>query len=234
MCIRDRDGAVSADELINKLNVSYYNREVIKNSSFSVAENASIRNLNGYENSEEVKFPYFMNQRNAVIVAQWKLKQMSTPVWQGTFTTGFYEARKWNRYDLLKLAWPRKWNGTILVRIMKINLGTSTEVSIDFVEVVPYSTNLFSNIVIDTPIDTSPKPPQPATFHAFELSYLEAVQLNGQKAVDDALAYNPDAGYVAVIAKRPQSNSLSALMYTEVGNDYERVASVQYLSLIHI
>lgn len=222
------DGAVSADELINKLNVSYYNREVIKNSSFSVAENASIRNLNGHENSEEVKFPYFMNQRNAVIVAQWKLKQMSTPVWQGTFTTGFYEARKWNRYDLLKLAWPRKWNGTILVRIMKINLGTGTEVSIDFVEVVPYSTNLFSNIVIDTPIDTSPKPPQPATFHAFELSYLEAVQLNGQKAVDDALAYNPDAGYVAVIAKRPQSNSLSALMYTEVGNDYERVASVQY------
>ena len=222
------DGAVSADELINKLNVSYYNREAIKNSSFSVAENASIRNLNGHENSEEVKLPYFMNQRNAVIVAQWKLKQMSTPVWQGTFTTGFYEARKWNRYDLLKLAWPRKWNGTILVRIMKINLGTNTEVSIDFVEVVPYSSNLFSNIVIDTPIDTSPKPPQPATFHAFELSYLEAVQLNGQKAVDDALAYNPDGGYAACIAKRPQTNSLSALMYTDVGSGFERAGSIQY------
>lgn len=218
----------NADESINQLNVSYYNRDAIKNSSFSIAENASIKNLQGRVNAEEADFPYFMNQRNAAVVAQWKLKQMSTPVWQGTFTTGFYEARKWNRYDLLKLAWPRKWQGTILVRIMKINLGTGTDVSIDFVEVVPYSSDLSSNIVIDTPVDTSPKPPQPALFKAFELSYFEAVQLNGQKAVDDALAYNPDAGYVSVIAKKPQSNSLSALMYTDIGNDYERAGTIAY------
>lgn len=222
------DGATSADELINKLNVSYYNREAIKNSSFSVAEIAAIRNLKGRENSEDVKFPYFMNQHNAVIVAQWKLKQMSTPVWQGTLTTGFYEARKWNRYDLLRLAWPKKWSGTILVRIMKINLGTGVDVSIDFVEVVPYSSNLSSSIGIDTPVDTTPKPPQLALFKAFELSYLEAVQLNGQKAVDEALAYNPDAGYAAVVAQRPQSNSLSALMYTDIGNDYERAGAIVY------
>ncbi len=222
------DPPVSADELINKLNVSFYNRDAIKDSSFSIAENAAIRNLKGHENADDVKFPYFMNQRNAAVVAQWKLKQMSTPVWQGTFTTGFYEARKWNRYDLLKLAWPRKWTGTILVRIMKINLGTGTDVSIDFVEVVPYSSDLSSNIVIDTPADTSPKPPQPALFKAFELSYFEAVQLNGQKSVDDALVYNPDAGYAAVIAKRPQNNSLNALMYTDAGNDYERAGVIGY------
>lgn len=222
------DGANSADELINKLNVSYYNQSAIKNSSFSIAENAAIRNLNGHENSDEVKFPYFMHQRNAAVVAQWKLKQMSTPVWQGTFTTGFYQARKWNRYDLLKLEWPRRWVGSILVRIMKINLGTDTDVSIDFVEVVPYSSNLSSSIVIDTPADTTPKPPQPALFKAFELSYLEAVQLNGQKAVDEALAYNPDAGYAAVIAQRPQSNSLNALMYTDIGNDFERAGAIVY------
>ncbi|OOW12787.1 hypothetical protein [Acinetobacter sp. MF4640] len=222
------DGATSADELINKLNVSYYNQSAIKNSSFSIAENAAIRNLNGHENSDDVKFPYFMHQRNAAIVSQWKLKQVSTPVWRGTFTTGFYQARKWNRYDLLRLEWPRRWSGTILVRIMKINLGTGTDVSIDFVEVVPYSGNLSSNIVNDTPVDTTPKPPLPALFKAFELSYLEAVQLNGQKAVDEALAYNPDAGYAAVIAQRPQSNSLNALMYTDTGNDYERVGAIAY------
>ena len=222
------DGATSSDELINKLNVSYYNQSAIKDSSFSIAENAAIRNLKGHENADDVKFPYFMHQRNATVVAQWKLKQMSTPVWQGTLTTGFYEARKWNRYDLLKLEWPRKWAGTILVRIMKINLGTGADVSIDFVEVVPYSSDLSSSIVIDTPVDTTPKPPQPALFKAFELSYLEAVQLNGQKSVDEALAYNPDAGYAAVIAKRPQSNSLNALMYTDTGNDYERAGGITY------
>ena len=210
------------------MNVSHYNRDAIKNSSFSIAENAAIRNLNGRENSDEVKFPYFMNQRNTAIVSQWKLKQVSTPVWQGTFMTGFYQARKWNRYDLLKLEWPRRWSGTILVRIMKINLGTGTDVSIDFVEVVPYSSDLSSSIVIDTPVETTPKPPQSALFKAFELSYLEAVQLNGQKSVDEALAYNPDAGYAAVIAKRPQTNSLNALMYTDIGNDYERAGTIAY------
>ncbi|WP_168378329.1 phage tail protein [Acinetobacter cumulans] len=218
----------NADEAINQLNVSYYNRDAIKNSSFSIAENASIRNLNGRVNAEDADFPYFMNQRNAAVVAQWKLKQMSSPVWKGSFTTAEYNARRWNRYDLLKLEWPRKWTGTILVRIMKINLGTGTDVSIDFVEVVPYSSDLSSSIVVDTPVDTTPKPPQPAMFKAFELSYLEAVQLNGQKTVDEALAYNPDAGYAAVIAKRPQSNSLNALMYTDIGNDYERAGAIVY------
>lgn len=82
--------------------------------------------------------------------------------------------------------------------------------------------------MIDTPVDTTPKPPQPALFKAFELSYLEAVQLNGQKAVDEALAYNPDAGYAAVIAKRSQTNSLNALMYTDTGNDYERAGAITY------
>ncbi len=52
--------------------------------------------------------------------------------------------------------------------------------------------------------------------------------MNGQKAADEALVYNPDAGYAAVIAKRPQSNSLSALMYTDTGNDYERVGAIAY------
>lgn len=218
----------NADEAINQLNVSYYNRDAIKDSSFSISENASIRNLQGRVNAEDADFPYFMNQRNAAVVAQWKLKQMSAPVWKGSFTTAEYNARKWNRYDLLKLAWPRKWQGEITVRIMKINLGTGADVSIDFVEVVPYSGNLSSNIVNDIPVDTTPKPPQPALFKAFELSYLEAVQLNGQKAVDEALAYNPDAGYAAVVAQRPQSNSLNALMYTDIGNDFERAGVIVY------
>ena len=102
----------NADEAINQLNVTYYNRAVIKDSSFSIAENASIRNLNGRVNAEDADFPYFMNQRNAAIVAQWKVKQMSSPVWKGSFTTAAeYNARKWNRYDLLKLAWPK--NGKV-------------------------------------------------------------------------------------------------------------------------
>ncbi|MGE8653755.1 MAG: hypothetical protein ACN6NV_08420 [Acinetobacter gandensis] len=221
----------NADEAINQLNVSYYNRESIKDSSFSIAENASIRNLNGRVNAEDADFPYFMNQRNAAVVAQWKLKQMSSPVWKGSFTTAEYNARKWNRYDLLKLAWPRKWHGTITVRIMKINLGIGTDVSIDFVEVVPYSSNLSSDIVIDEPIDVAPQPPLACQYEPFEMPYYLAVMALGQRQVDEELSYENNFGLVGVVAEKPQSNSLYAVMMTHSGIEGEewlRAATINY------
>ncbi|WP_180105402.1 hypothetical protein [Acinetobacter sp. YH12087] len=225
------DPPVFTDELINKLNVSFYNRDAIKDSSFSISENAAIRNLGGVEVSGDADFPYFMNQRNAAVVAQWKLKQMSTPVWKGSFTTAEYNARKWNRYDLLKLAWPRKWQGEITVRIMKINLGTGADVSIDFVEVVPYSGTLSSNIVIDEPIDVGVKPPLACQYEPFEMPYYLAVMALGQRQVDEELGYENNFGLVGVVAEKPQSNSLYAVMMTHdgaEGGEWLRAATINY------
>lgn len=220
----------NADDVVNQLNVSYYDRTNIKDASFSISENASIKNMSGRVNAESSDFPYFMNQRNAAIVAQWKLKQFTIPCWKGTFTTGHNQARKWNRYDIIKLSWSRKGIADLPVRIMSINLGDGVDntVSIDFVEVVPFSDELTSSVVIDDKIDVTPLPPQPILFKAFELSYFEAVQAHGQRTVDDELAFNPDSGYVAVVAQRSQNNSLNAQMHTDAGTGYENSAVIQY------
>lgn len=220
----------NSDEVVNQLNVSYYDRENIKSASFSISENASIKNMQGRVNAEAADFPYFMNQRNAAVVAQWKLKQFTTPCWKGSFTTGYNHARKLNRYDIVKLNWSRKGIADLPVRIMSINLGDGVDntVSIDFVEVVPFSNELTSSVVIDDKIDVTPLPPQSILFKAFELSYFEAVQAYGQRTVDDELAYNPDAGYVAVVAQRSQNNSLNAQMHTDAGTGYENSAVIQY------
>ncbi|MCL6243246.1 hypothetical protein M5F04_01460, partial [Acinetobacter sp. ANC 7200] len=225
------DPPVFTDELINKLNVSFYNRDAIKDSSFSVSENAAIRNLGGVEVPGDADFPYFMNQRNATVVAQWKLKQMSSPVWKGSFTTAEYNARKWNRYDLLKLAWPRKWQGEITVRIMKINLGTGADVSIDFVEVVPYSSHLWSDVVIDEPIDVGVQPPLACPYEPFEMPYYLAVMALGQRQVNEELNYENNFGLVGVVAQQPQSNSLYAVMMTHngvEGEEWLRAATINY------
>jgi len=221
---------INVEDVKNYLNVSHYDRENIKDASFSIAENASIKNAGGFANAEAADFPYFMNQRNAAIVAQWKLKQFTTPCWKGTFTTGLYEARKWNRYDIVKLNWSRKGIANLPVRIMSINLGDGVDntVSIEFVEVVPFSDELTSTVVIDDKIDTVPLPPQPAVFKAFELSYFEAVQSQGQRTVDDELALNSDMGYVAAVAQRPQNNSLNAQLHTDAGAGYENSAVIHY------
>lgn len=227
---------MNSDDIVNQLNVTYYDRERIKNSTFSVYENGSILTM-GHANAESVEFPYFMNMRNAEIVANWKLKQFSTPAWSGSFTTGWKDARKWNRYDLIRLPWSSKWNGTILVRIMKINLGNGTDntVTIDFEEVIPYSGEMNTSIVVDTPVDAGPQPPQPNINAVFEAPYYLTVLRAGQTNADLELSNNPDIGYVAAIAAKPQSNSLNALLYTDGGmGEFEQVSRLDYCDILQL
>ncbi|MFH7804025.1 hypothetical protein [Acinetobacter sp. BSP-53] len=218
----------NADEVINQVNVNYYDRKNIKNSSFSISESGLIQTL-GRVNAETVDFPYFMNMRNAEIVANWKLKILSTGVLKGSFTTGWREARKWNRYDLIRLPWSKRWTGTILVRIMSIKLGgpTSNEVSIEWVEVVPSTGMMNTTIVADDPIE-KPLPPQPIHYEPFEMPYYLAVMALGQRQVEDELAYESNFGLVGVVAERPQSNSLYAVMMTNNYDEWVRAGSIQY------
>ena len=222
---------MNSDDIVNQLNVTYYDRERIKNSTFSVYENGSILTM-GKANAESIDFPYFMNMRNAEIVANWKLKQYSTPAWKGTFTTGWSEARKWNRYDLIKITWSKKWQGTILARIMKIDLGNglNNEVMIDFEEVVPYSGEMNTSIVVDDSTEIKPMPPQSAIFKTFEIPYYDLAQLKTQAELDLELARNPNIGFVAAVAGRPQQNSIDAQLHTESDVGYELVSSVEYAS----
>lgn len=222
---------MNSDDIVNQLNVTYYDRKRIKNSTFSIYENGSILTM-GKANAESIEFPYFMNMRNAEVVANWKLKQYSTPAWKGTFTTGWREARKWNRYDLVKINWSKKWQGTILARIMKIDLGNglNNEVMIDFEEVVPYSGEMNTSIVVDDSTETKPMPPQSAIFKTFEIPYYDLAQLKTQTELDLELARNPNIGFVAVVAGRPQQNSIDAQFHTESDVGYELVSNVEYAS----
>lgn len=229
---------MNTDDAINVLNVNYYDRANIKNSSFNVYENGLIQTM-GRENAETVDFPYFMKQRNAEVVANWKLKQLSTPAWKGSFATSARAARKLNRYDVVKVTWPSKQIYDMPVRVMKINLGTVTDtsVTIDFVEVVSYSNDLTSSIVVDTPV-SGILPPQPANPVAFEVPYYALVQLLGQREVDAQLEYNPELGYLGVAAEKPQNNSLNALLYTDGGTgdylQFQKVGVVDYSSGVYL
>ncbi|OAL78984.1 hypothetical protein AY606_06035 [Acinetobacter sp. SFB] len=225
----------NADEVINQANVNYYDRANIKNSSFSISENGLIQTL-GRVNAETLDFPYFMNMRNAEVVANWKLKQLSTGAFKGSFTTGWREARKWNRYDLIRLPWSKRWTGTILVRIMSINLGgpTNNEVTIEFIEVVPATGMMNTSIVADDQINTQPEAPKPCNAKVFELPYFEAVQAFGEREVNAEISDTPEAGYLCAIAEKPQNNSLSAALYVDNGNGFERVTTINYCETAYL
>ncbi|AZM38546.1 hypothetical protein EJP75_08310 [Acinetobacter baumannii] len=219
----------NADELVNVLNVSYYDRINIKDSAFNVYENGNVRTTN-QEITQDVKFPYFMNLRNSEKVANWKLKQLSTPTWKGTFTTGIYEARKLNRYDVIKLTWSDLDIVDLPVRVMKISLGDGVDntVSIDFVEVIPYSNLDYGSIKIDPPATGQPQEPLPNIGIAFEMPYYEAVQNFGQTQVDLELSNNKNLGYLLASAKKPQSNSINAILYTSSGAEFKQQNILNY------
>ena len=223
---------INAEDQINAVNVSFYDRENIKNSSFPLSDVGSFHTID-HENADELKFPYFMNRRNAELVGNWKLKQLSTMAWKGTFTTGRYEARKLNKYDVVLLSWKSKNIINLPVRVMNINLGNGRDntVTLDFVEVVPYSNVSFASISVD-PSSSPILPPQPNSSIIFEMPYFEAVQRMGQTVVDAELANNPEIGYLMAATIKPQNNSLNALLYTDGAqqslDSLEEVSIVDY------
>lgn len=221
------------DDVINSVNVNYYDRDNIKDSSFSLDEIGSI--LSNQSNAETLDFPYFMNRRNAELVGNWKLKQLSTPTRKGTFTTGKYDARKINRYDVVKLTWHNQNMIEVPIRIMKIGLGDGRDntVTLDWVEVIPYSSIVFPTINVDPPT-SNVLPPQPNQSIAFEMPYFEAVQRFGQTQVDTELANNPDLGYLMVATKKPQNNSINALLFTDNGTGYQQTSIIDYCPVVQL
>lgn len=226
------------DEAISSINVSYYDRELIKNSSFLLYENG-LQRTRGFDISDNVDFPYFMNRTNAEKIGNWKLKQLSTPTWKGSFKTGITEARKLNKYDVIKLSWLNKNLVDLPVRVMNINLGDgiNNTVTIEFIEVIPYSNIEYPKTEVDDPIDTR-LPPQQNLNTAFEMPYFEAVQNFTQTQVDLELSNTPEIGYLMASAQKPQNNSLNAVLYTDgATNDsaqFQQSGVVNYCPAVYL
>lgn len=66
------------------------------------------------------------------------------------------------------------------------------------------------------------------------MPYFEAVQRFGQTQVDTELANNPDLGYLMVATKKPQNNSINALLYTDDGTGYQQASIVNYCPVVQL
>lgn len=207
----------NADDLTNTVNVHFYDRENIKNASFALSDVGGVLTA-GRENTETVDFPYFMQKYNAEKVGNWKLKQLATPLWRGSFKTGDYDARKLNRYDVITISYPDLNIISLRVRIMKISLGDGIDntVTIDFIEITEFSSLDYSEIGIDD-FEHTPQHPQKSIQKFIEAPYFELVQRFGERVVGESLSSTPDLGYVQAMASIPQSNSINAELWTDVG-----------------
>lgn len=215
---------------INTYNVTYNDRAQDKTLGFPVYNNAARMNAGGKEVAEDLKYPYFSNERNANLSAQRQLKLSTTPKWEGSFETPVYAARKLNRYDVIKIS-PGKSNIVALpVRILSIGLGDGIDsnlVSIQFEEVISFSKDNYPSVVIEQPIVVDRAPVQ-SEFIVFEATYLDFVQMLGQQQADSNIAYAPSAGYLGVVAIQANASAINGILYTNDADEYAEVGNVEW------
>ena len=211
---------VNGDDLINVANVEYYDRKRFKNSTFTLYDNGGVMTA-GRENAQSVKFPYFMVRRNAEKVANWKLKNLATPRWQGSFKTSVYSARSINRYDVITITMPDMEMVNVSVRVTKISLGDGIDnsVTIDFIEVVELGQ--VYEIGEDEELEDDSSAKEILKYAIMEAPYYEVATTLGQNLVDSELTSDPDLGLVIAGAMKEQDNSLGARLYSNLGDSDE-------------
>lgn len=223
---------INKQEATNVINVKHMDRERNQTVSYPLKNIGAIQTI-GTEIPTDVSFPYYYINEPALKVANWKLKQLTTPSWKGTLVTASSKALFVNRYDVVKLVLPwYKSTLNLTVRIMSVKIGTgsnSNQTEFDWVELIPYSSALYLTPSITPPVEKSTTP-KPNKNLLRELTYYEAVTTLEQRTVDEKLALYPHISYVSAYAATNQTESSYAVLYTDSGTGYEQSSTVYYTS----
>lgn len=209
-------------ELTTSVSVNYWN--VATGSSASVsAQDHALAAMQGAPVSTTLQFPGLPDAGMAGRMAALNLRTLS-----GQYATcDVYAdrvARDLNPGDVFKLTWPEYGLQETVMRVLTMGYGNgkSNRIKISCME-DSFAMPAVSPVEPSPPIWENPStPPKPAEIEmAFELPYFELVQRNGQAAVDQALADNPDLGYVGAAAVSPGGSAINARLYIDKGSGYD-------------
>ena len=216
-------------ELINAVTVTYWDMITGEDSTITVADIA-LAQQQGNTNLSSIKYPGFVSSELASRVAQRDLKQLSTPLVSCTIYANL-DAENLNIGSVFKLSWGDYDVSELVMRVTGIAYGDgkTNRVRIQCAQdVFSLPENAF---IPETPPvwdDPSAAPMPVSTQLAFEVPYLELVQVQRQSAVDNLLTTNPDAGYVGAAAVRPASSALYTRFFSDNGGGYEEIGQVDF------
>lgn len=216
-------------ELINAVTVTYWDMTLGEDSTLTVADIA-LAQQQGNTNLSSIKYPGFVTGEIASRVAQRDLQQLSTPLVSCTIYANL-DAEDLNIGSVFKLNWPDYDVNNLVMRVTGIAYGDgkTNRVRIQCAQDV-FALPETAFIPDAPPVweDPSAAPVPVVDQIAFEVPYLELVQIQGQTTVDGLLSGNADAGYVAAAAVRPASSALYTRLFTDSGAGYEEAGQVDF------
>lgn len=216
-------------ELTTTITVNYWNEEIVNTSTVTVSDTALVQDQ-GREKVEIVTFDYICNAELATRVGWRELKLKSSEFISGKLNTG-KAGKQINPGDCFILNWPEYKIENLVMRCNGVTYsdGKSNKITLSCVQDI---FSLPDNALFVPPTveweDTNQEPQEIIAKKVFELPYYEMAQRLGNDSANALLDSNPDAGYVAMAAGRPQSNAQFARMYTDNGAGFQDVGTLDF------
>lgn len=216
-------------ELTTAVTVNYWNVKTGETASVT-AEDIALANMQQATVSTTLQYPGIPDPIMASRIAQRELKGLSNQLASCTIYTD-RSARNLVLGDVVKVTWPDYELDEAVFRVMGIAYGDGKENRIKLtVSEDVFATPDVSLVSPSEPEWEDPSQPPEAVERqvAFEAPYLELVQRQGNLAVDEVLANNPDAGFVGTAGATPGGSSINARAYMNNGAGYDDIGLVDF------
>lgn len=216
-------------ELTTAVTVNYWNVKTGETASVT-AEDIALANMQQATISTTLQYPGIPDPSMASRIAQRELKGLSNQLASCTIqcdriakdlVVGSVIKVSWDDYDLVEAVF----------RVTGIAYGDGKEnrIKLNVIEDV-FSTPDVSYVAPSEPEWEDPSQPPVAMSRqvSFEAPYLELVQRQGDTAINEVLANNPDAGFVGTAGATPGDSSINARAYMNSGAGYDDVGLVDF------
>jgi len=219
----------SFGELTNSVTVQFWDSMTYKDSSVTV-QDIALSQMQGAVVNTTVQYPGFTNINIATRAGQRDLRVLSTPIASCTVYAN-RDAFELNIGDAFKLTWPDYKVDQLIMRVTGIAYGDgkSNRVRLTCTEDVYKLPD--EALVLPSPPNWEDPNSDPVAAELrlpYEVPYLEAVQQNGQAAIDNLLAADPSIGLAGISVGRPSQATINALMFVDSGAGYTDQATIDF------
>lgn len=205
-------------ELVNTVNVKYFDVETGKEASVTV-QDASLIIKNGVSNSVSNSYFGISNADLAVKVASRDLKALSLPLATCTIYAN-RDAAKLNLGDAIKLSWSDYGFEDLIMRVSSVELGDLSDnaISVSLIEdVFTYADGIYASPTTTAWVKPQSQP-LPSQFHRVdEVTYYElATTLN----TSELEAVEPTSSFLFLSAVRPSNDSINMQLMSFINSQW--------------
>ncbi|WVW77412.1 tail protein [Stenotrophomonas phage vB_SmaS_Bhz59] len=216
-------------ELTNSVTVNYWDSPTGTTASKTI-QDIALAQMQGATINTTLQYPGFTNGNLAARAAQRDMMTLSTPLASCTIYTN-RDADDLNIGDTFLFTWPDYEVYDLPMRVTGAAYGNGKSNRIRLTATQDRFGTPTEALIPEIPPEweNPDQPPTPLERQvAFEVPYFELIQQQTQSVVDQAIASNPDLGYVGAAASRTDNATLNALFNSNAGAGYEEVGIVDF------